>query len=63
MVLRNRVAMATLVLDPRMHHFVVPATIFLDATHRGLVFALWHVRKSEDIAVLGSMWWPSATDF
>ena len=33
---RDRVAMATLVLDLRMHPFVVPTTIFLDVTHRGL---------------------------
>ena len=43
--------MATLVLDLRMHPFVVPTTIFLDVTHRGLVLALWHVRESEDIAI------------
>ena len=48
--------MATLVLDLRMHPFVVPTTIFLDVTHRGLVLALWHVRESEDIAILGSIW-------
>ena len=58
---RDRVALATLVLDLRMHPFVVPTTIFLDVTHRGLVLALWHVRESE--AVLGSIWWPSPTDF
>ena len=55
---RDRVAMATLVLDLRIHPFVVPTTIFLDVTHRGLVLALWHVRESEDITVLGSIWWP-----
>ena len=60
---RDRVAMATLVLDLRMHPFVVPTTIFSDVTHRGLVLALWHVRESEDIAILGSIWWPSPTDF
>ena len=60
---RDRVAMASLVLDLRMHPFVIPATIFLDVTHRGLVLALWHVRESEDIAILGSIWWPSPTDF
>ena len=60
---RDRVAMATLVLDLRIHPFVVPTTIFLDVTHRGLVLALWHVRESEDIAILGSIWWPSPTDF
>ena len=53
---RDRVAMATLVLDLRMHPFVVPTTIFVDVTHRELVLALWHVRESEDIAVLGSIW-------
>ena len=60
---RDRVAMATLVLDLRMHPFVVPTTIFLDVTHRGLVLALWHVRESEDIAILGSIWWRSPADF
>ena len=55
--------MATLVFDLRIHPFVVPTTIFLDVTHRGLVLALWHVRESEDIAVLGSICWPSPTDF
>ena len=60
---RDRVAMATLVLDLRMHPFVVPTTIFLDVTHRRLVLALWHVRESEDIAILGSIWWTSPTDF
>ena len=60
---RDRVAMATLVLDLRMHPFVVPTAIFLDVTPRGLVLALWHVRESEDIAILGSIWWPSPTDF
>ena len=55
--------MATLVLDFRMHPFVVPTTIFLDVTHRELVLALWQVRESEDIAILGSIWWPSRTDF
>ena len=60
---RDPVAMATLVLDLRMHPFVVPTTIVLDVTHRGLVLALWHVRESEDIAILGSIWWPSPTDF
>ena len=54
---RDRVAMATLVLDLRIHPFVVPMTIFLDVTHRGLVLALWHVRESEDIPVLGSILW------
>ena len=60
---RDRVAMATLVIDLRIHPFVVPTTIFLDVTHRGLVLTLWHVWESEDIAVLGSIWWPSPTDF
>ena len=57
------VAMAMLVLDLRIHTFVVPTTVFLDVTHRGLVLALWHVRESEDIAVFGLIWWPSPTDF
>ena len=57
------VAMATVVLDLRMHPFVVPTTIFLDVTHGEFVLALWHVRESEDIAVLGPIWWPSPTDF
>ena len=60
---RDRVAMATLVLDLRMHPFVDPTTIFFDVTHRRLVLALWHVRESEHIAMLGSNWWPSPTDF
>ena len=58
---RDRVAMATLVLDLRMHPFVVPTTILLDITHTGLVLALWYIRESEDIAILGSIWWPSPT--
>ena len=44
---RDRVAMATLVLDLRMHLFVVPTTIFLDVTHRGLVLPLWHFEKAK----------------
>ena len=50
-------------IKPARPSVKTPTTIFLDVTHRGLVLALWHAPETEDIAVLGSILWPSPTDF